>query len=187
MYGCNTTFTKKSNMCKHHGVCKLNAAATPRDFGHEDTSHIPSAFFLQCLRNKSLVCLFGKINFDPAHPENHSVRIKSARGKTFEIVEDKEDIVVDKDLVLNCMVNRGWNILSSCYQENKELIMSELDTDELRSITKWLSCLYFHDATDTDEYENTTMKPTKDEIVKCIKGVKDDLFTMMVGKKTVPV
>lgn len=89
-------------------------------FGNENLDYITEEFVLKCLEKmySSLPSLIERIHFDPNHPENHNVKIPSKTLSHATILtDDRTWKTIDRELVIDSMVDKGYNILDETYQD----------------------------------------------------------------------
>lgn len=89
------------------------APPTTACFGSEDTSYIPQDAMDNCTelvrsnRESAISHTLLKIFFDPAHPENHNVRLKSARMGTVEVFRGGQWVLDDLKETVKKMVEKS--------------------------------------------------------------------------------
>ena len=97
------------------------------NFGNENISHIENdkVFLDKCIRNLTsfgMKDLIEKIHFDPEHPENNNVRIKSLRNDFFEVYKDNKWNIMDKNETLDSMIKKSNKMIRNFYDDNKNTI-----------------------------------------------------------------
>ncbi len=96
------------------------------NFGTENTEYITGSFVktLLDMPYKAVPNLLKNIHFNPAHPENHNVKITNKKLPFIGIWKDNKWEIRDKQSVLIDLLDKGFNILDDTYNENTQLIDS---------------------------------------------------------------
>jgi len=94
-------------------------------FGSENMDYIDDKAILACIGRvyKSIPSLLEKIYFDPAHPENHNIKITNKKLPYASVmgVNQKWKTVDRKDAIETMVIN-GYNLLDEKYTENKDKV-----------------------------------------------------------------
>jgi hypothetical protein len=94
---------------------------TVNAFINTDTSYIPQDLIKSCLLTRNLTPLFEKMFCDPAHPENHNLKIKNQRHETLAIFDGLGWNAGEKNEITKQIINKfGFKILLKFYVENFE-------------------------------------------------------------------
>ena len=89
-------------------------------FGNENLTHLTDKVVISCMNHiyGSIPLLIEKIHFDPAHPENHNVKITNTKLPHAKIMNSKKEWqVVNKKDTIHTMVENGYNMLDEHFQE----------------------------------------------------------------------
>jgi len=89
-------------------------------FGNENLTHLTDKVIISCMNHiyGSIPLLIEKIHFDPAHPENHNVKITNTKLPHAKIMNSKKEWqVVNKKDTIHSMVENGYNMLDEHFQE----------------------------------------------------------------------
>lgn len=108
-----------------------------KSFGNESIEHIQEdvSFLTSCiknLRNDGMRNLVERIHFDPNHPENHNSKIKSTKNKTCDVYQNNRWIVMDKNETLDMMMEKGYKILVTFYNNNDDIKETDMNSNESR-------------------------------------------------------
>lgn len=123
---------------------------TLNNFCCENTKYLSPRLLVSCLVDMDIPRLLEQIHFDPAHPENHTVKIKNINKKLLQYYEDGRWKIEQSDKVLEDMINcSGYRILKAFYENNSEIVNQEAvdyvgdDSAEklLLDIDKWFKKL----------------------------------------------
>jgi hypothetical protein len=89
-------------------------------FGQEDTSYITPDYLQDLLQKPAhaVPALIKHIHFNPDHPENRNVKITSRKARFAEVFANCQWKVAHKKEVLDALVNKGFTLLDSCYEDN---------------------------------------------------------------------
>ena len=91
-------------------------------FGDENIEYLDDRTINDCIHRiyRSVPAILEKIHFDPAHPENHNIRITNKKLPYASIMGDNQKWkTVDKKDAIEKMVYNGYNILEDKYAETK--------------------------------------------------------------------
>ena len=91
-------------------------------FGNENTDYIDDKSILACIDRvyRSIPSLLEKIHFDPAHPENHNIKITNKKLPYASVMgNNKKWKTVDRKDAIDTMVSNGYNMLDEKYSEHK--------------------------------------------------------------------
>lgn len=94
-------------------------------FGSENMDYIDDKAILACIGRvyKSIPSLLEKIYFDPAHPENHNIKITNKKLPYASVMGNNQKWkTVDRKDAIETMVINGYNLLDEKYSENKEKV-----------------------------------------------------------------
>ena len=94
-------------------------------FGSENMDYIDDKAILACIGRvyKSIPSLLEKIYFDPAHPENHNIKITNKKLPYASVMGNNQKWkTVDRKDAIETMVLNGYNLLDEKYSENKEKV-----------------------------------------------------------------
>jgi hypothetical protein len=96
-------------------------------FGQENMDYIDEGVVTSCLDRvfKSIPTLLQHIHFDPAHPENHNIKITNKKLPYASVMgENKKWKTVNKKDAIETMVTNGYNILDEKYGDYKDALSS---------------------------------------------------------------
>ena len=88
------------------------------NFGAEDRSHITPDFIRRCLDNMHVTPLIQQVYFDPLHPENHTIKLKSEKKSRVLVHNDGEWIEEDMNARIDNMIQKENNVLCKYFIEN---------------------------------------------------------------------
>ena len=94
-------------------------------FGSENMDYIDDKAILACIGRvyKSIPSLLEKIYFDPAHPENHNIKITNKKLPYASVMGvNQKWKTVDRKDAIETMVLNGYNLLDEKYTENKDKV-----------------------------------------------------------------
>lgn len=94
-------------------------------FGKENMDYIDEGVVTSCLDRvfKSIPTLLEHIHFDPAHPENHNIKITNKKLPYASVMdENKKWKTVNKKDAIETMVTNGYNILDEKYGDYKDAL-----------------------------------------------------------------
>ena len=112
----------------------LNKLATPtnitnntynivqiNNFGNENISYIQTNFLQRLLKtpNSAVPELLKQIHFHPDHPENRNIKITNHRERFAHVFRNQEWQLARKDEILDEMVESGFTLLDTCFEENE--------------------------------------------------------------------
>jgi hypothetical protein len=134
-------------------------------FGKENLDYITNEFLVKCVGKiyDSVPMLIEKIHFDPAHPENHNVKITNKKLPHASVMtEDKKWRLMNKEEVISNMVVNGYNMIDEKFSENPGVYSEE----RRRHYRKFQS--------NYDNEEKETMKRVKSDVEYVIlNGTKE--------------
>ena len=112
----------------------LNKLATPtnitnntynivqiNNFGNENISYIQTNFLQRLLKTPTSAVpeLLKQIHFHPDHPENRNIKITNHRERFAHVFRNQEWQLARKDEILDEMVESGFTLLDTCFEENE--------------------------------------------------------------------
>ena len=105
------------------------------NFGTENMDYITGGFVQTLLEMpyKAVPKLLKNIHFNPAHPENHNVKITNKKLPFIGIWKDNKWEIRDKQSVLIDMLDKGFNILDDTYNENE----GDIDSSKKLALEKF--------------------------------------------------
>ena len=90
-------------------------------FGNENLDYITNDFIHGCVNRiyESVPTIVQKMHFDPAHPENHNVKIPNKKLPHASVMsEDQKWKLMDRQEAINNMIDKGYNIIDSQFRED---------------------------------------------------------------------
>ena len=92
------------------------------NLGQENLDYLSSDYLgkLLNLPYSAIPKLIKNIHFNPKHPENHNVRITNKKLPYAQIYKNNEWVISDKKEVIENMVDNGFNIIDSFYNEKSD-------------------------------------------------------------------
>ena len=132
-------------------------------FGNENLTHLTDKVIISCMNQiyGSIPLLIEKIHFDPAHPENHNVKITNTKLPHAKIMNSKKEWqVVNKKDTIHSMVENGYNMLDEHFQEKSHKLeemkqrhfrdfqakYEEADKDTMKGIKEKVEFLVIHNS-----------------------------------------
>ena len=105
------------------------------NYGTENIEYINKTFVHNLLEMpyKALPKLLKNIHFNPAHPENHNIKITNKKLPFVGIWIDDKWVIMDKQQALNDLVDKGFNILDDTYLE----VESNLQKNKKKAIEEF--------------------------------------------------
>ena len=96
----NTTINNINNINNTFNIVIMN------NFGSEDRSYIPDEIIQHCVDNFSVSKLIDCIYFNPDHPENHTIKLKSEKQKRVMLHEGGIWVEEDMNTGIDSMIRR---------------------------------------------------------------------------------
>ena len=90
-------------------------------FGNENLDYITNDYIHGCVNRiyESVPTIIQKMHFDPAHPENHNVKIPNKKLPHASVMsEDQKWKLMDRQEAINNMIDKGYNIIDSQFRED---------------------------------------------------------------------
>ena len=118
----NTNTTTNYNNSTHIDTQNNNISIQINAFGNENLDYITDGGFDHCVNRvyASIPTLIEKVHFDPAHPENHNIKIPNKKQPHASVLsENKEWKLMDKNEVIANMMDTGYILLDDRFRENK--------------------------------------------------------------------
>jgi len=105
------------------------------NFGSENIEYISKRFLDKLVKAPftSIQKLLRCIHFNPAHPENHNVRITNKKERFANIYKDNKWFIEDKKKIINDMVEKGFDIIDDHHNE----IHDQLDNYKQRNFQRF--------------------------------------------------
>jgi len=105
------------------------------NYGTENIEYINKTFVHNLLEMpyKAVPKLLKDIHFNPAHPENHNIKITNKKLPFVGIWRDDKWIIMDKQQALTDLVDKGFNILDDTYLE----VESDLHNTKKKAIEEF--------------------------------------------------
>lgn len=138
-----------------------NVNIVVNSFGNENTEYLTDKIVCRLIQTAPFTCLpeiIEKIHFDPAHPENHNVKITNKKLNYAEIIKDNQWITTNKKKVIEKMIQNGYDILEDKFNDNKGS-MSEVKQER---------------------FENFQQKYSEDD-KELIKNIKDEVDIILIN------
>ena len=89
------------------------------NFGSEDRSYVDDNILRQCLEDSMRICkLVDHIYFNPAHPENHTMKLKSEKKSRALIRVNDNWVEVDMNTNIDTMIHRENTTLCKFFYEH---------------------------------------------------------------------
>ena len=112
----NTTNNNTTNIGTQNNVnIHINA------FGKENLDYITDGILNNCVNRvfESIPTLIEKIHFDPAHPENHTIKIPNKKLPHASVMsKDKEWKLMNKHEVIDNIMNNSYNMIDDKFNED---------------------------------------------------------------------
>ena len=117
------TQTTVNNIQNQYNTIILNS------FGDESYDHITESFLRKCVQGNvnGVKSLIEKIHFSNDAPENKNIRLKSLKNKLVEVADNEKWVVRDADDAMDCMIQKGGNLLNKYFFES-DLFAQEIET-----------------------------------------------------------
>ena len=92
------------------------------NLGQENLDYLSSDYLgkLLNLPYSAIPKLIKNIHFNPKHPENHNVRITNKKLPYAQVYKNNEWVISDKKEVIENIVDNGFNIIDSYYNEKSD-------------------------------------------------------------------
>ena len=123
-YVTNGNMEKRTNHINSHNTINnietQNITININAFGEENLDYLTNEGYASCLKRvyASVPEILKKIHFDPAHPENHNIKITNKKQPYASVVgENKEWKIVDRKDAIETMMNKGYDLLEDKYSE----------------------------------------------------------------------
>ena len=153
----NTTNTNSHNTTNNLNL-QINA------FGQENLDYITDGILHNCVNRvfESIPTLIEKIHFDPAHPENHTIKIPNKKLPHASVMsKDKQWKLMNKHDVIDNIMNNGYNMIDDKFNEDP----SKFTEDRRKQYRR------YQEKYDTEDKE--TMKRIKTDVeMVLINGTK---------------
>lgn len=94
-------------------------------FGSENLDYIGDNQMIKCIERVygSVPSLIEKIHFNPKHPENHNVKITNKKYPYASVMtKNKKWKTMDKNRVIEALMDKGYIMLDTSYEDNKDKI-----------------------------------------------------------------
>ena len=108
------------------------------NFGHENTDYITDDFLLSTMKTAydSVPTLLKHIHFNPAHPENHNVRMPNKRDKYMQVRRKGQWIHENRRVVIDHLMDNGH-----CYiiSRDNDKIVERLPEDKRKSFDRYIN------------------------------------------------
>ena len=95
----------------------INVNITVNNFGSEDRSYITHDILKKCLESMRISPLVDLLYFNPDHPENHTVKLKSEKKGRLVIQQNGAWIEVDMNVSIDSMIHKENNNLNRYFYE----------------------------------------------------------------------
>ena len=156
----NTTTNTNSHNTTNNLNLQINA------FGHENLDYITDGILNNCVNRvfESIPTLIEKIHFDPAHPENHTIKIPNKKLPHASVMsKDKEWKLMNKHEVIDNIMNNSYNMIDDKFNEDP----SKFTEDRRKQYRRF-----------QEKYDN--------EDKETMKRIKSDVeMVLMNGTKTI--
>jgi len=113
--------TTNNNNTTHIGTQNNNFNIQINAFGHENLDYITDGGIDHCVNRvyASIPTLIEKVHFDPAHPENHNIKIPNKKLPHASVLsENKEWKLMDKNEVIANMMDTGYSLIDDRFKDN---------------------------------------------------------------------
>lgn len=97
-------------------------------FGNENMDYISDQYIIQCVNQiyGSIPTIIEKIHFDPAHPENHNIKITNKKLPHATIMcSDNKWKMVDREYAISALVDNGYSIIDEKFKEDPSKFTEE--------------------------------------------------------------
>lgn len=149
-----------------------NQNITLSNFGSENLDYISDSFIRKCLKKLAggFEDLTKQIHFNPAKPEYHNITTTNKKDPYLEVFKDGKWQYVDKNMTLDSLIKRCFDVLSSHYDEYEDDIRKEMSSFRFKQVdafvesvlnqdktiqTQLRKCLYLLILNHRDQVENT--------------------------------
>ena len=95
----------------------INISININNFGSEDRSYITRDVLQSCLENMHVSPLVDLVYFNPDHPENHTVKLKSEKKGRLVVRQEGTWIEVDMNASIDSMIHKENNHLHRYFYE----------------------------------------------------------------------
>lgn len=136
-------------------------------FGRETFDHLPMEFLTSCFMMKNMESLVENIYFDKDCPQNHNVKLKSAKQKTVEVYDDGLWRVRHSADVADDIINKGHTLLYSHYRKNKDAVKEDMSDVEIQEVLDWLHKIF--------ENDNITRQPIKRDLILLFQTYRNQI------------
>lgn len=112
----NNTTTNIGTQNNNVNIININA------FGQENLDYITDSVLKECANKvyASIPTLIENIHFNPKHPENHNVKITNKKLPHASVMsEDKEWKLMDKNELIDNMMDTGYMLIDDNFNENR--------------------------------------------------------------------
>lgn len=109
----------------------IDNSVTVKSFGHENMEAVPPDFIRSCWMNLEFRQLFENLHYDPNFPENHNIRLKSAKRQQLEIYKDDKWKITPFKIGLDEILMRLHRIFETYYKKNRNEVLEDVGEEEL--------------------------------------------------------
>jgi hypothetical protein len=102
----------------HHTHIETHNNITINCFGNENMDYITDKIIVNCIGQvyRSIPSILEKIHFDPAHPENHNIKIPNKRLPHASILtENNTWQIVDKENAIETMMDKSFFMMDETF------------------------------------------------------------------------
>lgn len=114
---------------------------TIRNLGDENMDAIPHHFIRSCFMNLEFDTMFQNLHFDPDYPENHNVRIKSAKRELLQIYKNDKWNSVCYDEGYRELISQIHNIFVKFHKNHVDEAKEDMSEEELKENEEKLACI----------------------------------------------
>ena len=95
----------------------ININININNFGSESREHITNEIWQQCLEQLRVNALVESVYFNPDHPENHTIKLKSEKKKRVLLHQDGKWVEGDMNSSIDTIMHRENSALSKYFYE----------------------------------------------------------------------
>lgn len=119
------------------------------DFLKENIEYISDSFIRKCLKNTigGVGDLAKQIHFNPEKPENHNVTATNKRDTFLEVFKEGKWQYADKNMTLDALIKRCFDVLSSHYDDYEDEIKAEMSSMRFKQVDQFVDSVSNNDKT----------------------------------------
>lgn len=128
------------------------------DFLKENIEYISDSFIRKCLKNTvgGVGDLAKQIHFNPEKPEYHNITATNKKIPFIEVFKEGKWQYTDKNMTLDSLIKRCFDVLSSHYDDYEDEIKAEMSSMRFKQVDQFVESVSNND------------KATQSQLRKCL-------------------